>query len=117
MQLSALASQSDAALERLTGIRAVIDELAPGITPNDLATALRLYTTSVQTILNSGAADNAADSIQNILNNFEVIVEQGSAEGQRDVSGTRGALDGDEKGSGGKQGGSYERSGDHMEED
>jgi hypothetical protein len=119
VELSALASQSDAALERFTDIRAVIDQLAPGITPNDLTTALRLYTTvtsSVQTILNSGTSNNAANSLQDILDDVDVVVEQGSAEGQRVVGGGRGVLDNDEEGSGGKQGGSDESSRDHMEE-
>jgi hypothetical protein len=117
VELSALASQSDAALERFTDIRAVIDQLAPGITPSDLANALRLYNNSVQTILNSGAINNPANYIQNILDNVDIVVEQGSAEGQRVVGGGRGALDIDEGGSGGKQGGSGESFRDHMEED
>jgi len=82
VELSALASQSDAALERFSDIRAVIDQLAPGTTHNDLADALRLYTTAVQTILNSNITNNPANSFQNLLDNVNFLVEQGSAEGQ-----------------------------------
>lgn len=117
VELSALASQSDAALERFTDIRAVIDQLAPGITHNDLADALRLYTTAAQTILNSNITNNPANSSQNLLDNVNFLVEQGSAEGQRDVGGSQGALDDDEEGLSGKQGGSDESSRDRMEED
>ena len=55
-QLFVLVNQADAELQRFAEHRRVIDELAPGITPENLANALRLYDAANTAIANANAS-------------------------------------------------------------
>jgi hypothetical protein len=69
-----LANQSDAELEQFSDLRAVIENLAPGITPNGLASALRLYNAAVQEIRNAGVDEE--DEIHRLVDGITIGIDE-----------------------------------------
>jgi hypothetical protein len=96
-----LANQSDAALEQFSDLRAVINDLAPGITQNGLASALRLYNAAVQEIRNAGVSEE--DEIHRLIGGITIGMDE--------------RLDDGEARSDAGEGRSDSKEGDEMEED